>query len=122
MLDLLDFTTDHDWTFPTKDASNEIEPIGGEGAEKQIRKQGLEEEDLQPAAKKQKLSSEVTVERDGDPPAVAPEQGGGPPETAPEQEGKPPAIVLRMTVSSGFYVRSLIHEWLSPRLIARLHN
>ncbi|KAL7270053.1 pseudouridine synthase pus4 [Rhizina undulata] len=120
LLELVDFTTDHEWDFPKEEAAEEEKVVcetlekqeGGTGDKKHAR------EDLggdaEPAIKKQKSLEGEEVKKLEDTPAEAPAEEDSESflEAVAEASDapKPAAITLRMTVTSGFYVRSLIHD------------
>lgn len=74
--------------------------------------------DSAPSAKKQKVSAEgdsAQVEQETSSPEVPPDSTEKQPETTPPAKPSdalppPPAVKITMTVSSGFYVRSLAHD------------
>lgn len=96
--------------------------VVGEGGEGKRKEPEPEEEVVDadqsgPAAKKQKVTAEGEAAQTGQPPTASdasqPEKPSSPPKEAepePEPEPQPPAVKVRMTVSSGFYVRSLAHD------------
>lgn len=96
--------------------------VVGEGGEGKRKEPEPEEEVVDadqsgPAAKKQKVTAEGEAAQTGQSPTASdasqPEKPSSPPKEAepePEPEPQPPAVKVRMTVSSGFYVRSLAHD------------
>jgi tRNA pseudouridine55 synthase len=124
-LELLDFTTDHQWSFPEREASEEEKLVGaalekgqteetpvekvpekeqmeGTPAEKAL-KHDLEDKDDDDVSVKK---SKIAASSENSEPA-----GESSSDIDPSAPQNPPAITIRMTVSSGFYVRSLIHEY-----------
>ncbi|KAI5840235.1 pseudouridine synthase [Morchella snyderi] len=113
-MELLDFSTDHTWEFPKEELSVEDQVVGKALGEMQAtapdgvkigeKRHSREEESPKLSAKK--IKSEPSSERGT----------GKSPEEAPilvgqaEDGSKPVAASIRMTVGSGFYVRSLVYD------------
>ncbi|RPB09245.1 pseudouridine synthase, partial [Morchella conica CCBAS932] len=112
-IELLDFITDHTWEFPKEELSAEDQVVGKALEEMQAtapdgvkvgEKRHSREESPKPSAKK--IKSEAASEGGT----------GKSPDKAPtlvdqvEDGSKPAAVSIRMTVGSGFYVRSLVYD------------
>lgn len=123
-IELLDFTTDHTYDYPREDASEE-DKIVGKALQEQKRLDGAEaEQNLDRAVKRAGGGLEVNGEplakrrkpKDGETATTtvgdvaAPD--GAADNATPETPGepRPVAVKVRMTVASGFYVRSFVHE------------
>lgn len=113
-MEMLDFTTDHTWEFPMEELSahdqvvgralTEMQAIGPDGTKIGEKRSCEEEEGPGSPAKKVKL--ETTVEASaGKSLSEAPAR---PPQV--EDGSRPAAVSIRMTVGSGFYVRSLVYD------------
>ena len=113
-LELLDFTFDHEYKFPKEEVSEEEKVLigaiekqihsgddkaGGAVGEKRVRSESPHVPN-EKVSKKQKRSIPEGSEGVADVEAVP----------VFKSEGNPLAVTLRMTVTSGFYVRSLIHD------------
>jgi tRNA pseudouridine55 synthase len=113
-MELLDFVTNHTWEFPKEELSAEDQVVGKALGEMQAtapdgvkvgeKRQSREEEPPKLSAKK--IKSEAASEGgNGKSPDKAPTLVG-----QVEDGSKPAAVSIRMTVGSGFYVRSLVYE------------
>ncbi|KAI5809164.1 pseudouridine synthase [Pyronema omphalodes] len=106
-LEMVDWSEEHDYEFPEEAALEEkvvAEKIekqkgGTAGNEATGEKRAAEIEEEEPA-KKPKTDDHATEEV----------KEAAETTRATKPEGKPPIITLRMTVTSGFYVRSLVHD------------
>ncbi|KAF8542182.1 pseudouridine synthase [Trichophaea hybrida] len=134
-LELTDFTYDHAYEFPKEEVPEEekialsslvtsaIISSSNDVGEKRARDLPTAVEEEENVAKKQKSASDSEIMPDPeikpDPNTITDVSSTGAPnataatETAPPTgrlEEKPFIVTLRMTVTSGFYVRSLIHD------------
>lgn len=126
MIELLDFTTDHTYEYPKEDASEEDKIVGKALLEQKVvdnaeaeteqspdrvvkRAGGESETSDEPLAKKRKpedCEMVTTIAGDVDVPGVAAANAT----PGKSEEPRPVAVKVRMTVGSGFYVRSFVHE------------
>lgn len=126
MIELLDFTTDHTYEYPKEDASEEdkivgkalleqkvVEDAGAEtkrSPDRAVKRAGDESETSdEPLAKKRKpedCEMVTTMAEDVDVSGVAAANAT----PGKSEEPRPVAVKVRMTVGSGFYVRSFVHE------------
>lgn len=124
-IELLDFTTDHAYSYPREDASEEDKivgkalqeqgGVGGSRAEAEqildraVKRVGGSEANDEPLPKRRKPedggTATATTEDDTAPSGAASNAAPAIPE-----EPRPVAAKVRMTVTSGFYVRSFVHE------------
>jgi tRNA pseudouridine55 synthase len=106
-LEMVDWAEEHDYEFPEEAAMEdkvvaeklEEQKGGVAGNEATGEKRAAETQEEEPA-KKQKTDETATEEV----------KEAAKTTRATKPEGKPPIITLRMTVTSGFYVRSLVHD------------
>lgn len=101
-LELVSFETEHDWILPHEEAEPQLKEL----AEKFDKKVEQAEKLTGSKAKKAKLDG-ASGARDSNTPTPT---TTSPRSTSPSQSSKPPIMKFRLTVSSGFYVRSFIHD------------
>jgi tRNA pseudouridine55 synthase len=128
-LELTDFTFEHDYTFPEEAPQEEkvtvaalekqldsetaaaaaAEEVVGEKRQRSVEAEVEAQDENVP--KKMKADEVADVASESAVPAEAPAEAPAETPAAPTKpEGKPCVVTLRMTVTSGFYVRSLIHD------------
>lgn len=131
-LELLEFTTEHDFKYPKAEVDSEKRQIeelatkaeaGDEEATNQLAevlkaKTEREEQaakDEMPKGKRRKLNKQEFMRKKAEGIVEKPEVNEmAEVEVLEEFPGpKPPIVKLRMVVGSGFYVRSLVHEYVS---------
>ena len=100
-LELLSFETEHDWELPGEEADENFKSFAEKFDKKVEEVEGLEG----PEAKRAKIdgdgAGETTCKTERTP-AIADASAVG--------DGRPSLLRFHMTVSSGFYVRSFIHD------------
>lgn len=121
-MELLDFTTDHTWEFPTEELNEEDKVVGkalndqvattsNEIGKAEEKKHAREEVDFEVAKPSTKRTKSDTV--DGETTLVTEKSISASFEVSnaiTAEQSRPAAVSIRMTVTSGFYVRSLVHE------------
>ncbi|TGZ85178.1 pseudouridine synthase [Ascodesmis nigricans] len=111
-MDLVGYTDTHEYKFPSEEVSEEVkmeaEVLEKEmkETEKQPAKMEESDETAQPGEKRTRCSSSPTLGPDIKKPKVDASSESGP--AAPPKN--PPTAALRMSVSKGFYVRSLVYD------------